>query len=125
MKPEHFNIKRAVHDAAFEMGVMLHGDQLKEFTKRVLSRYSLHQETLPPYIIERLKPLTYRHKAVAQVIFEGIRDTGISPTLREIVQKTDITSTFVANYHVDDLIYNKIVEKNKNFKHRSLRIAQW
>lgn len=54
--------------------------------------------------------LTSRQKAVLRVFVQFEDERGYPPTLREVISNTDITSTSVARYHIDQLADLGLIE---------------
>ena len=69
------------------------------------------------------KPLTQRAQSVYDFIVQyKINNTGLSPTLREIIAGTDITSTSVVNYYLDRLEIAGLIYRNTK-QHKGIRVV--
>ena len=67
------------------------------------------------------KQLKERHKQVLDVIQEYTEKHGYAPSYREICAKTDITSTSMVNYYLEQLQEMGYIERSENIS-RSLQI---
>ena len=67
------------------------------------------------------KQLKERHKQVLDVIQEYIDKHGYAPSYREICARTDITSTSMVNYYLEQLEDMGYIERSENIS-RSLQI---
>jgi repressor LexA len=70
---------------------------------------------------EDRKQLKDRHKQVLDVIKEYTAKHGYAPSYREICAKTDITSTSMVNYYLEQLEEMGYIERSENIS-RSLQI---
>jgi repressor LexA len=70
---------------------------------------------------EARKQLKERHKQVLDVIQEYTAKHGYAPSYREICAKTDITSTSMVNYYLEQLEEMGYIERSENIS-RSLQI---
>ncbi len=66
--------------------------------------------------------LKERHKQVLDVIQEYTAEHGYAPSYREICARTDITSTSMVNYYLDQLEEMGYIERSENIS-RSLKIS--
>ena len=67
------------------------------------------------------KKLKERHKQVLDVIREYSEEHGYAPSYREICARTDITSTSMVNYYLEQLEEMGYIERSENIS-RSLQI---
>jgi len=67
------------------------------------------------------KQLKERHKQVLDVIQEYSAKHGYAPSYREICSRTDITSTSMVNYYLEQLVEMGYIERSENIS-RSLKI---
>ena len=67
------------------------------------------------------KKLKDRHKQVLDVIQEYTAKHGFAPSYREICDRTDITSTSMVNYYLEQLEEMGYIERSENIS-RSLQI---
>ena len=69
------------------------------------------------------KPLTQRAQSVYDFIIKyKINNDGLSPTLREIMAGTDITSTSIASYYLGILEGVGLIHHNPNIS-RGIRVV--
>ncbi len=68
------------------------------------------------------KQLKERHKQVLKVIQEYRAKHGYAPSYREICARTDITSTSMVNYYLEQLEEMGYIERSENIS-RSIKIA--
>jgi len=64
-----------------------------------------------------------RHKQILEVISNYHEENGYAPSYREICSQTDITSTSMVNYYLDQLEEMGYIERKENIS-RSLKIKQ-
>ncbi len=69
------------------------------------------------------KQLKERHKQVLDVIQEYTEKHGYAPSYREICAKTDITSTSMVNYYLEQLQEMGYIDRSENIS-RSLQIKE-
>jgi repressor LexA len=69
------------------------------------------------------KPLKERHKQVLDVIQAYHEKHGYAPSYREICAQTDITSTSMVNYYLEQLEEMGYIERSENIS-RSLKIKE-
>ncbi len=67
------------------------------------------------------KQLKERHKQVLDVIQDYTTENGFAPSYREICARTDITSTSMVNYYLEQLEEMGYIERSENIS-RSLQI---
>ncbi|MCJ7733475.1 MAG: winged helix DNA-binding protein, partial [Anaerolineales bacterium] len=67
------------------------------------------------------KQLKERHKQVLDVIQDYTAKHGFAPSYREICAQTDITSTSMVNYYLEQLVEMGYIERSENIS-RSLQI---
>jgi repressor LexA len=75
---------------------------------------------MPPKSSKKLKD---RHKQILQVIDSYREEHGYAPSYREICAQTDITSTSMVNYYLEQLEEMGYIEREDNIS-RSLKISK-
>ena len=73
-------------------------------------------------MVRKSKGLGERHQRILDFLFEYQRENRYPPSIREIGNKTGITSTSVVNYYLDQLEKKGMIERDRKIS-RGVRLS--